>query len=320
MINSYIDALSLIERMEKKSSNGIEAAEYTRNLAKKKIEELGLPQFDDTFDLRTIPEDVLDRGYVSYAPFFMAIPRSSPMYRMRTVVESIDYKGNLEKAREELSNRFPIDGNYQFGIEKIENDIWVGVLTSYISGNGKIIREVMKRMGFYQTNRKNLPEFLYDDKCREWEHMVFKPCEQDDVTDYVKENYQFVYHATPSIFKDNVLKNGIIPSNSNPEVDYGGNALFVMKGDITEQNGEMQRIVNDLYSQAKQRHYKNLSNTYTIFQIDVSALSDTVRFYLDGDEKFGLFSRMTIPPNAIAIYKDKMVADKEGQAPPTSML
>ena len=91
MTNSYIDALSLIERMEKKSSNGNEAAEYTRNLAKKKSEELGLPQFDDTFDLRTIPEDVLDRGYVSYAPFFMAIPRSSPVYvpMLPTVVTTL---------------------------------------------------------------------------------------------------------------------------------------------------------------------------------------------------------------------------------------
>lgn len=305
------EILSLNKRMGKHLTLN-EAFDLSKAEAEKYIKEHNLPQSNEVFDLRKIPEEVLDKGYVVYAPFLIAVPHNSPLYRRRQfVAEAIDYRGNVEKAKEALLRYLPIS-EYQFETVTVANDICVALIISYLPGNHDTIIEAMKRLGFYKTNRKNREEFLYDNKCRQWEYMVFKPCEQDDVTDIIKEEYKCLYHAAPSVKTEAILKNGIMPSNNNPEVDYNGDALFVMKGDVNDE--QMQRIVNDLYYQAKQKNIPNLSPLYIIFTVDVTKLNDEVRFFLDGDEPHGLFTRKPILPNAISIFKE-IEATNEGLPP-----
>ena len=116
------------------------------------------------------------------------------------------------------------------------------------------------------------------------------------LADYVRTNYKYAYHLAPKIFEESIKQKGLIPSNNNSEFKYYEPRVYVMKGGISQ--NAMQELIDELYQQAKQRGYANLSPEYSLFQIDLSKIDDNVRFYGDINEAEGLFITSVIKPNA----------------------
>ena len=77
--------------------------------------------------------------------------------------------------------------------------------------------------------------------------------------------------------------------------------MYVIKGRATA--NDIQELANELYQQAKQKGYPDLSKEYSLFKIDLSKIDNSVRFYGDINEEQGLFVLSPISPQAIAGIK-----------------
>ena len=130
--------------------------------------------FDNVFDLKIIPDHVLDEGYVGYAPYMLAIPEDSPIWRQRSNEYYKTYCGNAEVARKVLEERLPFKAEYQFLTTGNGNNVYVELLIPSFPGNKDCINEVMKRLGFHKAHDTDKASvILYDNKGRAWNHLTF---------------------------------------------------------------------------------------------------------------------------------------------------
>lgn len=130
--------------------------------------------FDNVFDLKLIPNHVLDESYVGYAPNMLAIPKNSPIWRQRNDEYYKTYCGNREVARKVLEERLPFISEYQFLTTGNGNKDYVELLVPSFPGNKDCIDEAMKRLGFQRAqNVDKASVILYDNKGRAWNHLTY---------------------------------------------------------------------------------------------------------------------------------------------------
>lgn len=130
--------------------------------------------FDNVFDLKIIPNHVLDEGYVGYAPYMLAIPENSPIWRQRNDEYYKTYCGNIEVAKKVLEERLPFISEYQFLTTGNGNKVYVELLVPSFPGNKDCIDEAMKRLGFQRAqNVDKASVILYDNKGRAWNHLTY---------------------------------------------------------------------------------------------------------------------------------------------------
>lgn len=250
-----------------------------------------LPHRDDVFNLDKIPIEVLDKSYVRYEPYNLGITYRHPL---RSISESIDFKKNIDEVRRIILSTYPLSEE-QFIIMKGHNGMYAAILTSLVENNIKIIEEAMLKLGYFRSKPTD-DKLLIDIKGRKWIDLRFEPTPSNDLTDYVRQNYQYVYHLAPSIFEDSIKEKGLQPSNNNAEFKYYEPRVYVMKGGVTK--NAVQELANELYQQAKQKGYTNLSSIYCLFTIDLNKIDKNVRFYGDINEAEGLFITSPIKPKA----------------------
>lgn len=262
-----------------------------------------IPHADEIFNLDNIPIEILDKGYVRYEPYNLGITYRHPL---RSIAESIDFRQNIEEARRVILSTYPLSEE-QFIIIEGHNGMYAAILASLVENNIEIIEEAMKKLGYFRSKPTD-EKLLCDIKGRKWIDLRFEPIYSNDLTDYVRKNYQYVYHLAPSIFEKSIMEKGLIPSNNNAEFKYNEARVYVMKGGVTAES--IQELVNELYQQAKQRGYSNLSPEYSMFTIDLNKIDGNVRFYGDINEADGLFITNAISPNCFSDVQ-RIIAEAE---------
>lgn len=295
--SNLIRTISLIERMNRNMSMS-EAEEYVERLGKQ-IQKY--PHSNDCFNLDNIPLEALDKLWLPMSSFNIGLPHR---HALRLVGESIDFKGNIEKAKEVITSTYPIDPNF-FQIKEGSNGMFAALLMSLYVDNIQVIEESMLKLGFYRANPTD-KQLLEDIKGRQYITLRFEPTPANDLTNEVRK-YKYVYHTTPSIFEDSIRKNGLRPSNSNAEFRYYEPRVYLMKETISK--GDKQNLINTLFHQAKQKGYDNLSPNYTMFIISVNQIPTNVRFYGDINEENGLFITHQISPNAFSAIEHYVAQD-----------
>ena len=254
--------------------------------------------YDDIFDLTSFSKEMLRRNYVSYSPYRLSVGHGSPLQidqKGEFLTEGIDHKANAEMAKADITKHFPIDV-HQFVISEGFHGLFAAILVANIKGNIEIIKGCMAQHNFFPSRYvPNLIELSIDGQ--EWVDMRFEPIEQDDVSDKIRNENKFLYHLTPSIFEKTIMQHGLMSSNSNPVYKYPTDRLHLIEERAS--SSDINRLASDLYAQAKMKGLKGLSPQYTLFEIDLSKVPETVRFYEDINEDFGLFTIKNISNNAI---------------------
>lgn len=263
------------------------------------------PHSDDIFDLDKIPIEDLDRGYVRYEPYNLSITYRHPL---RGITENAEFKRKVIDAKRIILLTYPLTDK-QFIISKGYNGMYAAILASLVENNVDVIEEAMAKLGFFRS-RPTDEKLLVDRRGRKWIDLRFEPTPSNDLTNYVRKNYRYVYHLAPSIFEEGIKENGLIPSNKNSEFKYNEPRVYLMKGTAAQKS--IQELVNELYQQAKQRGYSNLTPQYSLFVIDLSKIDNNVRFYGDINEKEGLFITSPILPNSFA--KIEKITAKENES------
>ncbi|MGM9746445.1 MAG: hypothetical protein ACI30H_05765, partial [Paludibacteraceae bacterium] len=258
---------------------------------------------DDIFDLDKIPIEVLDNAWKRYHPYLFTIDHHHPLSN-RLVVEGNTHKEKLQTIKNIITKTFPIPSE-NFLIVEGNHGLYAAVLIALLDDNIDVIETAMEEKGFFRSQPTN-EQLLSDRKNRKWLDVRFEPTSPDDITEEIHRRYKYIYHLTPSIFSDNILKNGFLPSNNNSNYRYSEDRVYFMVGKINNQY--VQELVNTLYNQAKNKDIDNLTNEYTLFTLDLSLIKNDIRFFYDINEPKGAYTKQPIPQSVISVV-DKFVVN-----------
>ena len=134
---------------------------------------------------------------------------------------------------------------------------------------------------------------------RDYLLLVFEPHFTTDITNTVMSNYEYLYHATPTLYVNKILKQGLIPKGKNSLFFYPDRIYCIASNNITQ--NEVNAMKNVQAQRASTNPYDN--NEYTILKIDVGQLPKNIKFFVDpmSLDVNAVLTHDNIPPQAITI-------------------
>ena len=176
-------------------------------------------------------------------------------------------------------------------VNKIEspNEIYIYVIVADIAVNIDLIIKDMEKLGYFLSLRRS---YATVDNI-EFVSLQFEPsCKlQNNETENIKGAYEFLYHWTPTINVDSILKNGLIPCHGNNFFNYP-NRIYLIKGDSNK---------NEIKFLGWSISCSSNEKDYTLLKIDIKNIGNDVNFYLDPNSQVGIYTEDVIPAECIKI-------------------
>ncbi|WP_146739363.1 hypothetical protein [Pseudoprevotella muciniphila] len=127
----------------------------------------------------------------------------------------------------------------------------------------------------------------------------FEPKFSQDVTTMVRQNYRYLYHSSPKIFQDKVMRCGLIPKSKNTLFLYP-DRTFLMVGDNlnSQQINVLKNVQTERNSNCNTLNQKE-TKEHILITIDVSKIPQDVKFYCDPLSHRAIFTNDNIPRHSI---------------------
>lgn len=218
-------------------------------------------------------------GYGDVLQYIDGKPVISESYEKRTYT--------FDEVKKVLKSKFWFS-DWQIREDDGENNVKLILLFSVINQNYVIIVKEMETLGWtksYITDEiyvNGIPVIA----------ISFDPLYQLSIKDTVRR-WAFVLHASPSYNKESILQKGLIPSSQNSRFDYPPR-VHLLKPTIPYT--ELKRIC-EVLSQTNNDPRNN--GEYCLLQVDLSKVPEDIEFYFDPRYEYGIYSKKTIPSNAI---------------------
>lgn len=189
---------------------------------------------------------------------------------------------------------FYMEINDVFEYQKILNGI--SVRCPIIQLNQNISKE---RIGEIK-NSMNSCGYVFSDgiKKNNVQYLNFEPKFSTDISEDIKCNYQYLYHATPSIYVDKIMKIGLTPKTKNSLGNYPDRIYMTIGNDLSQEDLMLFGALQNL--RANNNIYDN--NEYSIIQIDVKKLPNNIKMYIDPRANNAVFTYDNIKPECLSIY------------------
>ena len=216
-----------------------------------------------------------------------------------------------QRSVEELTKFFPLSPK-QIGIESgidLETTEKIFIAIPDIADNKPIIRNAMRFFGYFLLSDEP-NEYRSEVNGTPWTILTFSPNFQEYVNKYILKENKYLYHVSPTKFEHKILKQGLVPSTKNEKFSYPHRIYLILGHRETLGSGEYDFGEDDALDVARMlakakliRHDKYVDdNLYTLYRIDVSKLSENVRFSYDMEYKpLGIFTAENISPNALEV-------------------
>lgn len=131
--------------------------------------------------------------------------------------------------------------------------------------------------------------------------LEFDPKFATDATQYVRSHMNVLYHAAPNKVVDKILKQGLTPREStNGYFQYDGRVYLMMGDELSPTQVQIMDNVIDYHKKMGKDEY---NNGYSILMINLNKVPEDVKFYIDAAACDAVYTRNTIPPQAITIWK-----------------
>lgn len=125
--------------------------------------------------------------------------------------------------------------------------------------------------------------------------MKFEAKFDTDVTDLVYNKFNMkLYHISPIIYKDKILRDGLIP-RSQSKLSYHPERIYMSVDEKVSMN-----FVKHLYSTMRN---KKLFDTLCLYEIDLSKCPKK-RFMSDPNCRNAVYTMENIPPNCITLLEE----------------
>ena len=148
--------------------------------------------------------------------------------------------------------------------------------------------------------------FIESSKQKQVMHGLFQQIEfeknvQEEITE-VLSSYHYIYHLTPSVYVNKIMKNGLVPKSKNKLFNYNPRIYFLLDKTVIN----IQDVANMLYTIQLQDEdnieaVKKYKNEYTLLKCKTSDLIGKVKFYLDKNLPNAVYTTENIPPQFIEI-------------------
>lgn len=173
------------------------------------------------------------------------------------------------------------------------------IIIPNLNDNISIIDSAMKCFGYYRSMQLPLLGINKYRNMKDWIIIQYEQRIQEFINDKIKEE-RCLYHISPSIYEEKILKQGLVPKSKNDKFDYPDRIYLILDSSLNDIQGDLINIANMLYANRKDKSIKD----YTIYKIDCSHLINT-NFSIDYNfAPFAVFTADNIPPYAIEImYK-----------------
>ena len=125
-----------------------------------------------------------------------------------------------------------------------------------------------------------------------WYFLQFEPKFQNDASELLK-NERFLFHITPKVYKDRILKNGFVPYNRNNQYNYQPRVYFMLG------SNDPADTVN-MISKLSRVKYGNIDRSkYCAFKVDVKKIPQDIKFHLDPYKSGAVWTSSNVPPLCI---------------------
>ena len=273
-----------------------------------------IDEFLNDFDINSIPKELRNKQYKDYEPIIEFLNNVSESRIYENWDNPSQQEINVESTRniiECIKDHLELD-MFQFKVYSPHKVCIVevskipyhyqttfSVLTPIVASNINIVVNEMRKGGYYKIREK-----VYTDEDDEkWIMMIFDPIKQDSVTEQIKKTYPYIFHTTELKNKESIVINGLKPqNNTNPDFHYNEPRVYLYYGSVNDTSyiNMMKNIAN-----SRKKNDKTFDGTYVQFTIDTDNLPDDVEFFDDPHGDKCVYTRNTIPPDAI--IKTKIV-------------
>lgn len=111
-----------------------------------------------------------------------------------------------------------------------------------------------------------------------------------------KKNWpKYLYHMSPSIKKDKILKKGLIPKTENKLIKHE-DAVYML--DMNDKI-DIEILAQDLNDRSIKKH-----NSYSLFEINTTLFPEFFKLYMDPDLEYSYFTKDNISPYCLKFLKD----------------
>lgn len=131
--------------------------------------------------------------------------------------------------------------------------------------------------------------------------LEFDPKFASDATNYVRNNMSVLYHAAPNKVVQKILKYGLTPREATDGYFQYDGRVYLMMGD--KLSVEQVQVMDNVINYHKKMGKDEYNNGYSILMINLNKVPDDVKFYIDAAACDAVYTRNTIPPQAITIWK-----------------
>lgn len=174
----------------------------------------------------------------------------------------------------------------------IENNGVISIFLPFGVSKNEIgdIKNFMNYCGYY--NVKDEP--VVNQAINSYVFNFIRKYPNEDITEEIFNNVEYLYHATPSLYVERIMKYGLVPKAKNKLFQYPDRIYL---STVCDDNlFKSLKVVNSIN--------KNTGTTYSVLRISVNSLPDNIVFYKDSDYVNGVFTYDNISPDAIEIYKE----------------
>lgn len=248
-------------------------------------------KIEDYWDLDSYSHEQLKSIFTDLSIFIYGNNFGEPLQiddkGIKIYESTIDNTLPYEEVKKELKRDFYFQ-DWQIKEQRGANDIKLILLLADIGENVKIIIEKMKLMG-WSKSYITPPSIINGMPMKA---ISFDPIYQDSIKDIIKR-WRFLYHISPAINKDSILKKGLLPFSKNGKFDYPPR-VHLLKPSLSD--SQLRSIARQLYDSDNS---PDNNGTYCLFQIDVNKLPDEIDFFFDPRFEKGVYTKQEIPKESI---------------------
>lgn len=174
------------------------------------------------------------------------------------------YPINAENGREQIAINVPIVGD---NLERVEKAF---TLCGYYLGYPK--KDTLK------------PNTIYE--------LQFEKKYDDDFSKQLRKHESVLYHVSPIYYAEKIKHIGLTPRSRNGVFDYPDRTYFII--------GSAKEIIPHVVSELDSSLTNKMNNgKYCIITLDLNRIPENVKFYLDPNAKYSVYTYDNISPNSI---------------------
>lgn len=177
---------------------------------------------------------------------------------------------------------------------QIKSDEYATYCYLFFPDKENSLQDILKAMDWYGyfCTAKN-PKPLENG----WYALKFEQKFQENANELLK-NEEYIYHITPKVYKEKIMKNGFVPYSRNNSYNYPDRIYFMLGS-----NSPIDTIV--LISQLSVVKYGvDDKSRYCAIRVDVKKIPNRVVFHQDINKRGAIWTTDNIPPSCIVATID----------------